>query len=55
MEEPLAMARLGRVSAWFPNQPSEVNHHTVEASTRRASGVLAGRRVLYPPHHTIDG
>ena len=54
MEEPMAMARLAWIASelGFRNRLSEGNRHTAEASTRRGSGVLAGRCVLYPPHST---
>jgi hypothetical protein len=48
------MARLAWIASemGFRNRLSEGNRHTAEASTRRGSGVLAGRCVLYPPHST---
>ena len=48
------MARLAWIASelGFRNRLSEGNRHTEEASTRRGSGVLAGRCVLYPPHST---
>jgi hypothetical protein len=51
MEKPwYAMPRLGRVRSRFRNLPSERKPHPAETSTRRGSGVLAGRRVRYPLH-----
>ena len=37
----------------FRNRLDEGNDHTAEASTRRQSRALAGRRVLHPPHSTL--
>jgi len=44
--------RLDRVRGRFRDWLSERKHHTAETSTRRGSGVLAGRCVLYPPQST---
>jgi len=44
--------RLDRVRGRFRKRLSEWKRHTAETSTRRGSGVLAGRCVLYPPHST---
>jgi hypothetical protein len=39
--------RLDRVTGRFCNRLSERKHHTTEISTRRRSGVLAGRRLKW--------
>src|SRR5260370_34789535 len=44
--------RLDRVRGRFRDRPSGRKHHTAETATRRESGLLAGRRVLYPPQAT---
>jgi hypothetical protein len=44
--------RLDRVGGRSRDWLSERNHHTTESSTRRESGVLAGRCVCYPPRST---
>jgi len=40
------------VRAGFRNRLYEGNDNTAEASSRRQSGALAGRRALLPPHST---
>jgi hypothetical protein len=45
--------RLDRVRGRFRNRLPDRKHHTTETSTRRWSGMLAGRCVLYPPHSTV--
>src|ERR1700687_5856118 len=44
--------RLDRVRGRSRDRLSEGGHHTVETSTRRGPGVLAGGCVLYPPNST---